>query len=151
MLGRIVFAVVDAQNEGQVRIRGGSGNEHLLGAGFKVLLGGVTLGEQAGGFQNDVYAQLLPGKVGGVAFHGDEDLVTVNDQIFSINGNFTVKLALRGVILEQVGDHFNGGQVIDGNNLVAFFLGHGAQYVATNTSKTVNSIFGHKIEGFRFD
>lgn len=54
-------------------------------------------------------------------------------------------------MLESMIDHFNGGQVIDGNNLVAFFLGHGAQYVATNTSKTVNSIFGHKIEGFRFD
>ena len=151
MLGRIVFAVVDAQNESQVRIRGGSGNKNLLGAGVKVLLGGVALGEQAGGFQNDVHAQILPGKVGGITFHGDEDLVTVNDQIITLDGNFTVKLALRGVILEQVGDRFDRSQVIDGNNLVAFFLGHGAQYVATNTSKTVNSIFGHKIEGFRFD
>ena len=151
VLGRIVFAVVDAQNESQVRIRGGSGNKNLLGAGVKVLLGGVALGEQAGGFQNDVHAQILPGKVGGITFHGDEDLVTVNDQIITLDGNFTVKLALRGVILEQVGDRFDRSQVIDGNNLVAFFLGHGAQYVATNASKTVNSVFGHKIEGFRFD
>ena len=58
---------------------------------------------------------------------------------------------VRGVILVQVGDRFDRSQVIDGNNLVAFFLGHGAQYVATNASKTVNSVFGHKIEGFRFD
>lgn len=110
-----------------------------------------TICEETCGFKHHVNAKLLPRKLIGTQ-HATKNLdsVTVNNQVIAVNFNSTVKLALRGVILEQMGGGLNGGKVVDGNNLLELGLGHGAKHVATNATKTVNSVFSHKCEDVFF-
>ena len=42
----------------------GRGDDDLLGAGGEVAFGLLDIGEQAGGFDDHVHAQLLPGQLG---------------------------------------------------------------------------------------
>jgi hypothetical protein len=144
VLGRIVFLVVDAKAEGEVRIGSRCRDENLLGAGFNVLLSSFTLREKTSGFKNDVHVEFLPRKVGWVAFNGNEDLVAVDNEVLAVDGDFTVELALGRVVLEEVSDHFDRGEVVDSNNLSAFFLGHSAKNVTSDTTETIDSVISHK-------
>lgn len=145
VLGRIVLVVVDADAERQVRILGGSGDEHLLGTGLQVTLSLLASREQTRGLQNHVHAQLLPGQLVRAQHAAEDlDLVAVHHQnVLALHLNRALELALRGVELQQVSGGLNRGKVVNGNNLLKLGLGHRAQHVAANASETVNSVFSH--------
>ena len=58
----------------------GRGDDDLLRAGGEVALGLLAVGEQAGGFDHVVDAQLLPRQLGGRLRADDRDLLAVDDQ-----------------------------------------------------------------------
>ncbi len=60
VLAAVVLVVVDAQHDGDVLVGGGRGDDHLLGAGLQVAFGLGRVGEKAGGFDDDVDAQVAP-------------------------------------------------------------------------------------------
>ena len=64
ILGQLV--VVDAVDDREVGAVGGRGDQHALGAGGQMRRGLVLGGEDAGAFQRDVDAQLLPRQLGRV-------------------------------------------------------------------------------------
>ena len=69
----LYVALVHAHDDRRVVAGGGSGDEHLLGAAGDVLLGVLGLGEASGRLDDDVDAELAPGKVRGVALFEDLD------------------------------------------------------------------------------
>ena len=66
VLGRIVFAFVDAHDDGLDLAFAGRGDDDFLGAGGEVGLGLLAVGEEAGGFDDDVHAERLPRQRGEV-------------------------------------------------------------------------------------
>ena len=79
-LAGIIFVVVHAHDDRDVFALGGRGNDHLLRAGSDMALGLFGFGEQAGGFDHDIDAQLLPRQFGGRLGADDLDLLAVHDQ-----------------------------------------------------------------------
>src|SRR5699024_5349354 len=84
VLGRVVGVVVDTHDERGVLVLGRGGDDDLLGARVQVRLGLGGVGEDPGGLDDDVGAELTPGQLGRVALfeslegliaHGDAGLV----------------------------------------------------------------------------
>ena len=65
--------MVDAHHDGDVLVRGRRGDDDLLGAAVDVRLGLGGVGEEAGGLDDDVGAEVAPAQVGGVALGEDRD------------------------------------------------------------------------------
>ena len=88
----------------------------LLGAGVDVSLSLGLAGVEAGALEDNVHAQLAPGQIGGVRHLVDDDLLAVDNDVvvfafalMEINGVALRDIvALRGVVLQQVGKHLRG-------------------------------------------
>ena len=79
VLLRVVLAVVDAEDDGEVGIGGRSGDDDLLRARLQVLLGVVgRFVKSPVDSIDDVDAEIAPGKVGRVALGEELDLVAVD-------------------------------------------------------------------------
>ena len=149
--GGVVQLVVDAHDDGDVLVRGRGGDQDLLGAGVDVLLRGGGLGEEAGGLDDDVDAELAPGEVGRVALGEDLDDVAVDDDVAVLDLDGLLQAAADGVVLEQVGQGLGAGEVVDGNDLKVRTLceccaevvaADAAKAVDTNTGRHVFSLLG---------
>src|SRR5690606_37210942 len=117
VVGRVVLVVVDAHDDGQVLALGRGGDDDLLGAGLEVLLGVLGLGEEAGGLDDDVHAEVAPGQLGRVALgerlHGD---AADRDGVL-VDLDLAGQGAQHRVVLEQVGQGRLVGEVVDGHDL----------------------------------
>src|ERR1700734_4440301 len=115
VLGRVIFAFVDAENDGDVLVAGGGGDDDLLDGGAEVSLGLFGVGEEAGGFDDDLGAYAGPVELGGVALGEDLDLLAVDgDEVFAV-GDFVFEIAEDGVVLEEVSQGGGGGEVVNGD------------------------------------
>src|SRR5690606_21037 len=133
-------------------------DDDLLRAGGDVAGGLRGIGEQAGGLDHVVHAEILPREPGGVARGGDAlDLVAIHDQnigLFVGSVAFggldgVLELAVDGIITDLVGEVVGvGGHVDDGDDVQ--FLAQQAlvadrlKHHAADTAKAVDSNFdGH--------
>jgi len=106
-----------------------------------VLLAGLLGQEQAGGFDHDVGADLVPLQVGGVALLGEADLFPVDDQGVAIDRQFALEAAVHGVVLQHVGQVVRLQQVVDRDDLdVAVEVLHcRTQHVAADAAESVDT------------
>ena len=142
-LGAVVLVVVDAHDDGDVLVLRRGGDQDLLGAGVDVLLRVGGLGEEAGGFDHDVHAQLAPRKVGGVTLGEDLDDGAVDDDVAVFDLDGFLQAAADGVVLEEVCECFGAGEVVDCNDLqVRALCECCAEVVAANTAKAVDTNTG---------
>ncbi len=70
--------VVDAEHDRDVRLLRGRGDDDLLGAGGQVLGRAIAVGEDPGGLEDDVHAQVLPGQLRRVLDRQHLELVAVD-------------------------------------------------------------------------
>ena len=124
VLGGVVFLLVDAEDEGEVFVGGGCGDDDFLygrstaaGAAAEVGFGLGGVGEEAGGFDDDFGADGGPVELGGVALGEDLDLLAVDGDGISVGGDVILEVAEDGVVLEEVGEGGGGGEVVDGDEL----------------------------------
>ena len=104
-------------------------------------LGGV--GEEAGGLDDDVHAQLAPGQLGGVAVSQHADGLAVDDDVLLVVGDLSVQTTHDGVKLEEVGESLDVGEVVDGDDLeVDSLLQSGAEEVAADAAEAVDTNAG---------
>src|SRR5882724_1978063 len=163
VLGRVVFLVVDAHDDGNVLTLGRGADDDFLGTGGDMALGLFRVGEEAGGFDDDVHAQLLPREAGGVLGADDEDVVAVNDQdvVLSLvgrgflGGNLAVEASLGGIIFEQVGEIIGGDDVADRDDLEVLaqqtLFGDGAKHQTANAPEPINCNFNcHSYVDFNY-
>ena len=140
-----VGVLVHAHNKHGGVVLGGGGHDHVLGAGLDVALGLVLSQEQAGGLDDVLRADLLPGQVGGVALgeHGDGTAIH-NDGVLA-GGHLGVDLTVHGVILQHIGKVISGTQVVDAHDLDLGVVQAAPQDHAANTTKTIDTDFdAHK-------
>ena len=77
---------------------------YLFGTSFKVLAGTHIIVEYSGGFDHQIYAPFLPGKVGGIAVvEGFDRLAVEDDRVLGGGDVHAPQGAEHGVVLEQVG------------------------------------------------
>ena len=77
--------------------------------------GGV--GEEPGRFDDDVDAQVTPGKPLRVTLREDRKLGSIDRDAVAVGAHRPGKSAKDGVVLEEVGKSGGVGEVVDGNDL----------------------------------
>src|SRR5690606_27626761 len=138
--GRVVVGVVDTDDERGVLVLRGRGDDDLLGAGVDVRLGLGRVGEEAGGLDDDVGAELAPREVGRVAFLEGADLLAVGDDGLVFVARVRVGYTGDGVVLEQVGEGLVVGQVVHADDLDVGARGEDRPVeVPTDTAEAVDS------------
>ncbi|MPN34286.1 hypothetical protein SDC9_181779 [bioreactor metagenome] len=157
MLGRIVFAFIDAQNDGDVFVFGRGGDDNFLGAAFFNMDTGTGfafgriasgIGEETGGFDYDIHTQIFPGKGTGIFFGEDFDALAVDDQAVLGSFNSTGENAIVRIVLEQMSVCFSVKQIVDRNDFefrtVAFK--DRFQHLSADAAESVNTnLYCHKI------
>ena len=138
--GRVVQLVVDAHHDGDVVVGGRRGDDDLLGAGVdvRVRLGGV--GEEAGGLDDHVGADLAPLEVAGVALGVRRDLLVTDVDGRVGRRHVGVEPTQDRVELEQVGQGLVVGEVVDPHDLdVGAGRTHGAEEVAADAAEAIDA------------
>ena len=139
VLGRIVLVLVDAEDDGQVFVAGGSGDDDFFNGRAEVCLGLGAVSKVAGGFDDDLRADRSPGELGGVALGPYLDLFAVDGDEVIAGGDFVLQVAQDRVVLEQVSQRCRAGEVIYGNKIDFFIAKRGAQNVAANAAEAVDA------------
>jgi hypothetical protein len=99
----------------------------------------VGVGEEAGGFDDDLRADGGPVELGGVALGEDLDLLAVDDDEVVALGDLVLQVAEDGVVLEQVGQGGGGGEVVDGDEFDVGIAEGGAEDVASDAAEAVDA------------
>ena len=143
--GRIVLVVIDAHDDGDVLVLGGSRDQDLLGAGVQVGLGLGGVGEETGGLNDDVDAQLTPGKVRRIPLGEGLDLLAADLDGVIVVGDFFGEASEDGVVLQEMGEGLVVSEIVDGNHLeVSAGCDKCAEVVAADAAKAVDSnLDGH--------
>ena len=97
------------------------------------------VGEEAGGFDDNLSADGGPVEVGGVALGEDLDFFAVDGDRVSIGGDVVFEVAEDGVVLEEVGEGCGGGEVIDGDEVDVGVCEGGAEDVAADAAEAVDA------------
>ena len=92
-LAGVVLVFVDAEDDGDVFVGGGSGDDDFLNGGAEVRLGLGGIGEVAGGLNDDLSSYFGPGKLGGIALGEDLDLFAVDGDEVVAGDDFVLKIA----------------------------------------------------------
>ena len=144
LFGQLI--VIDAQNDGEIRLVFGRGREHDF-ASPRVqvtVVTGLVVGlcgrKEPGRFERNVDVQLFPGELAGVLFGTNSDALSINDQAVALGLNSTGKPALHAVVLEEHRQVLGIAQVVDGDDFE--FLRTSSQSPkrnAPNSTKTIDS------------
>ena len=99
-------------------------------------LGGV----EAGALEDDVDAELAPRQVVGVCLLVNLDGLAVDGDGVLTSGDLVIAgvVALRGVVLQQVGEHLGRGKIVDGDDLGALVTEHLTERQATDATEAVD-------------
>ena len=112
----------------------------LLGAGRQVRGGLVAGGEDAGAFERDVDAEVLPGKLGRVLDRGDLELLLADGDGIAVNLHLMREAAVHAVVAKQVRIGLDRAEIVDGDHvdvLAAGFIDR-AHDVAADAAKSVD-------------
>ncbi len=131
--------VVHAHDDGDVLVLGRRGDDDLLGARVKVRLGLRAVGEEAGGLDDDVDAQLAPGEVGGLALGEHLDRMAVGHEAVLGDLDRVEGAPVDGIVLEQVGHRRNVAEVVHCHNLDLGIVHHRAERQAADATESVNA------------
>jgi hypothetical protein len=145
VLVRVVHVVVHAEHDGHVRLGGRRGDDHLLRARREVLRRVVALGEEAGGLDHHVGAQVAPWQRRRIALREHLQLVAVHDQAVVREVHLALERAEDRVVLEQVGERLRVGDVVHTDPVdVRPARVRGAEDVAPDAAEAVDAgLQGH--------
>ena len=106
-------------------------------------LGLLTVGEEAGGLNDNLNTELAPRQVGGVTLSEHLDVLAVNDDTLVVVGDLTLEAARDRVVLQQVSEGLVVGQVVHGDDLdVRALLEGGAEEVTADAAEAVDANAG---------
>ena len=100
----------------------------------------LLVGEASGALQDQLDAELLPGKLLGFFDRRDLDLLTVDFERIALCVDRPRKAAVHRVVLEQVRQRLGVGDVVDADKLDLGLFRHrgGAQHVAPDAPEPVD-------------
>jgi hypothetical protein len=139
VLGRVVLVFVDAEDDGDVLVGGRGGDDDLLDGAAEMGFCLLRVGEEAGGFDDDLGADGGPVELGGVALGEDLDLLAVDGNAVGAVGDLVREVAEDGVVLEKVGEGGGGGEVVYGYEFDVWVADCAAEDVASDAAEAVNA------------
>ena len=140
VLGGVVRRVVDAHADGDVLVLRRSGDHHLPGSRVDVALCPHRVAEEPRRLDDDVDAEIPPGKPLRVSLGEHLDDLPVHRDAVSIGSNRSGESTEHAVVLEQVGQHLGGRDVVDGDDLeIGGALSGGTQHVAPDAAEAVDA------------
>ena len=107
----------------------------------RLTFGGIgAAGKNAGAFDDDIDAEFAPGELGRVAFFEHFDTFAVDDDCIVVVLNGAVKSAVSAVVLQQRGQSFGVGQIVDREHFeFTRPRRHNAKYQSSDPPKAVNA------------
>jgi hypothetical protein len=117
MLGRVVLIGVHAQHDRDVRVAGGSADDHALGSGLEMLGCVVPLREATRGLDHDLGPELLPGQPGRIALRRDDDAIAVHDDGIVLGLHVAGVAAVYRVPFEQMGQRLGVRKVVQADDV----------------------------------
>ena len=140
---RSVLVFVNTNNE---HWGGGrwSSDDNLLGTSVNVLLSGVQFLENTSGVNGDVNVGRTPWQVSWVSFLVSSNLLTIDNDVLVIVGNFTGVSTVSGVVLEHVSSIIVRDKwVVQSNNFDVWSRQSNSHDQSTDSTETVNSNSNH--------
>ena len=144
MLAGIVGAIVNPQHKRDVLVGRRRGDDSFFSAGIEMRAYLRSVGENAGGLDDDVDAELFPRQPGGffLSEHGDRLAVDLHDTVstFDCAG---INAVCR-IVAKQVGVGFQIRHVVDRNDgeFIPAALEKGAQHQPANPAKPIDCHLG---------
>ena len=141
MHSRIVDALVDAENDRRDVVTGGrSRHENFPGARGDVFARILGFREPPGRLDDDIDAQVAPGKIRGVTFFEHDERFAVDDDAVAVELDGRIQTPGDGVVLQEVSERLVVGEVIDRDDVELAALGEGcAEEVAADAAESVDS------------
>ncbi len=112
----VVGLLVDPETDGDVGTLGGRTDDHLAHRASQMLCGQLPLGEEAGGFDDQLDPLVTPRDLGRIALGKNPDGPAVHDHGVSIHFHALLQPAVNRVVAQQVGQRLGTGDVIDGHD-----------------------------------
>ena len=142
MLLVIVLIIVHANNDGDVFVLSRCRNKNLLGTSLNVLLSQVSIGEETGRFDNKLYAHFAPRNIERFAVAENTYLVTVNDDVVSLDFNIIVNTPVDRIVLKQMSICLGAAGIVDSNDIEGRILLHRAENKSADTTEAVDTNLG---------
>ena len=144
VLGGIVLLFVDAEHDGEIFVLRGGGDDDFFHRAAQMFLRFVGVGEAAGGLDDDLRSDRVPGQGSGIFFFKNLDDFAVDGNTVGAGGDFVGQVAEDRVVLEQVSQSLGIGEIVDGDEVEVLVGERGAKNVASDASKSINANFyGH--------
>src|ERR1700748_336280 len=141
MLAAVVELIVDAEAERQVWVFRRRADEDALRAALgEMQLGLVAASDKAGRFQDDIHAEIFPRQISRIAFLQDLNFMAANDDIFRIETDFAVELAVDRVPFQKVRERMRVGEIIDRGDALNIALVHRAEDVAPDSAEAIDTV-----------
>ncbi len=123
---------------------GRRGYDYFFHGRAEMLLGVNTLGEEDGGFDDDIRADRSPIDFGGIlGLENLEALAFDGDGVIGMR-HLVGQIAEDGVVLQKMRESFRVGDVVDGDELDVLVVKRGAHNVATDAAEAVDAnLNGH--------
>src|SRR5438105_7140570 len=139
MFSRIVLVMVNSQHDGEVFIFGGRGDDDLLHRAAHMFLGVRGIGKSSGRLNHHLGAHRFPRQLGRIFFRKHANVFfTYFDGVLP-GCDLVWQIAKNRVVFEQMCEGFWVGKIVDRNELKIGIVERGAQYVAADASKTIDS------------
>ena len=140
VLRRVVVVVVHTDHEGRIAIARRRRDDHLACSPFEVECRLVARGEDAGGLDYHVDAEVAPGQVGRTALGQDADLVAVDDDPVVGRHHLGVHPAVHRIVGQQERHRVDGAEIVDGDELEVRSPGTGSpEEVSADAAETVHT------------
>src|SRR5665648_48014 len=142
--GRVEVCVVNPIDKGSVELFPGGAQNNSLGSGPEVPFIGSPVPKGAGGFQDDIHPQLLPGEAFRVQNPGDPYFPAINDEIFPVRGHSTRKPAVDRIIFKEMNIPGDIGPGVDGHQFqVLIGSSHEPGETPADTPEAIDSYSDH--------
>ena len=135
--------LIHAEHDGLADILGWRRDQHALGTGIQMRLGGFMALEEARALQHDVDAHVLVRQFAGIALAGHGDGFAVHLDAVIGGRHIATETAMGGVILKQKRIGLGIGQIVDRHQIQPAIgpLQNGARHQAADTPETVDRYF----------
>ena len=135
--------VVDVEDNRREIVARRSGNDDLLRAGLNMRLSLCLCRVEARALEHDIDIMLTPGDLRCIRLCVDVDLLAVDRDgvLAGLDGICILIATLRGVILQEMGEHLRARQIVDCDDFIAGRIEHLTEGKTTDTTESIDSNF----------
>ena len=141
VLRGIVDFVVHAEDDGEIRIGGGRGNDYFLHRATHVLAGFFAFGENAGGFDDDFGTDRGPIEFGGILHFENAEGFPVHGDGVVTGGDVVRQIAENGIVFQQMRERLGIGDVVHRDDLNRGIAERRAINIAADPAEPVDTHF----------